>query len=46
MKACGETDDALAARGLRIVERPFSNFLPTEDGRFLKVGGGLEAKSA
>jgi phytoene dehydrogenase-like protein len=29
----------LARRGLKIVERPFSNFLPTEDGRFLKFGG-------
>jgi phytoene dehydrogenase-like protein len=33
----------LVRRGLRIVERPFANFLPTDDGRFLKVGGGLEA---
>jgi phytoene dehydrogenase-like protein len=33
----------LAERGLRIVERPFSNFLPTEGGGYLKVGGGLEA---
>ena len=30
----------LAAYGLRIIERPISNFLPLEDGRFLKVGGG------
>ena len=30
----------LAAHGLRIIERPISNFLPLEDGRFLKVGGG------
>src|SRR5271166_5264543 len=30
----------LAAHGLRIVERPIANFLPLEDGRFLKVGGG------
>ena len=29
----------LAAHGLRIVERPIANFLPLEDGRFLKVGG-------
>src|SRR6266581_1523 len=28
----------LAAQGLRIVERRVSNFLPCEDGRFLKVG--------
>ncbi|HET7729004.1 MAG TPA: NAD(P)/FAD-dependent oxidoreductase [Usitatibacter sp.] len=33
----------LAAHGLRIVERPFSNFLPLDDGGYLKVGGGLEA---
>src|SRR5271166_570779 len=30
----------LGAHGLRIVERPIANFLPLEDGRFLKVGGG------
>lgn len=29
----------LLQRGLKIVERPFSNFLPTEDGRYLKFGG-------
>src|SRR5512137_3164063 len=36
-------DLRLVERGLRIVERPFSNFLPTADGRYLKAGGGLEA---
>jgi phytoene dehydrogenase-like protein len=35
-------DLRLAEHGLRIVERPFANFLPTEDN-YLKVGGGLEA---
>ncbi len=30
----------LGAYGLRIVERPIANFLPLDDGRFLKVGGG------
>jgi phytoene dehydrogenase-like protein len=30
----------LNAHGLRIVERPIANFLPLDDGRFLKVGGG------
>jgi phytoene dehydrogenase-like protein len=35
-------DLGLAAHGLRIVERPLSNFLPLESG-YLKVGGGLEA---
>src|SRR6266480_7293169 len=29
----------LGAHGLRIVERRIANFLPFEDGRFLKVGG-------
>ena len=33
----------LAERGLRIVERPFANFLPTGDGRYLKAGGGIAA---
>jgi phytoene dehydrogenase-like protein len=32
----------LAEHGLRIVERPISNFLPLANG-YLKVGGGLEA---
>src|SRR5450631_4035461 len=36
-------DMRLAERGLRIVERPFANFLPLPDGRFIKVGGGVEA---
>jgi phytoene dehydrogenase-like protein len=35
-------DLRLAAHGLRIVERPMSNFLPLESG-YLQVGGGLEA---
>jgi phytoene dehydrogenase-like protein len=30
----------LARHGLTIVERRISNFLPLEDGRYLKVGGG------
>jgi phytoene dehydrogenase-like protein len=30
----------LAAHGLRIVGRPISNFLPLDDGGFLKIGGG------
>jgi phytoene dehydrogenase-like protein len=34
-------DMALSAHGLRIVERPISNFLPQPDGRYLKLGGGL-----
>jgi len=35
-------DLRLAAHGLRIVERPLSNFLPLAND-YLKVGGGLEA---
>jgi phytoene dehydrogenase-like protein len=30
----------LPRHGLRIVEREVSNFLPTEDGRYIKIGGG------
>lgn len=30
----------LASHGLRIIDRPISNFPPLDDGRFLKVGGG------
>jgi phytoene dehydrogenase-like protein len=30
----------LHAHGLKIVERRISNFLPLDDGRYLKVGGG------
>lgn len=33
-------DLELGRHGLRIVERPIANFLPLDDGRFLKVGGG------
>lgn len=36
-------DLRLAEHGLRIVERPFSNFLPLADGGYIKVGGGLAA---
>lgn len=39
-------DMKLAQRGLRIVERPISNFLPQDDGRYLKLGGGLERTQA
>jgi phytoene dehydrogenase-like protein len=35
-------DMRLAARGLRMVERPIANFLPQPDGGYLKLGGGLE----
>jgi phytoene dehydrogenase-like protein len=33
----------LAAHGLRVVERPLSNFLPLADGGYLKVGAGRTA---
>jgi phytoene dehydrogenase-like protein len=36
-------DLRLAEHGLRIIERPFSNFLPLADGGRILVGGGLEA---
>ncbi len=35
-------DMRLHDRGLKILERPFSNFLPLDDGRYLELGGGLE----
>jgi phytoene dehydrogenase-like protein len=33
-------DLELPKHGLRVVERLVSNFLPTQDGRFIKTGGG------
>jgi phytoene dehydrogenase-like protein len=40
-------DLALQAHGLRIVPRRLANFLPLEDGRYLKVGGsGTKAEVA
>jgi phytoene dehydrogenase-like protein len=39
-------DLRLVERGLRIVERPFSNFLPLPDGRALRFGGDLAATQA
>jgi phytoene dehydrogenase-like protein len=39
-------DLRLAEHGLRIVERPFSNFVPIAEGRFLKFGGDLAASQA
>ncbi|MEQ1804117.1 MAG: NAD(P)/FAD-dependent oxidoreductase [Burkholderiaceae bacterium] len=32
--------------GLRILERPISNFLPVDDAQFLKIGGGLARTQA
>src|SRR4051812_5015356 len=37
-------DLRLAEHGLRIVERKIANFLPLDDGRYLKVGGGRTAE--
>src|SRR5215813_9562347 len=34
----------LHAHGLRIVERELSNFLPTQDGRYLATGAGKTAQ--
>jgi phytoene dehydrogenase-like protein len=39
-------DMRLAERGLRVIERPISNFLPQPDGGYLKLGGGLERTQA
>ena len=39
-------DLRLVQHGLRILERPFSNFLPLGPGEFIKVGGGLAATQA
>ena len=39
-------DMRLAERGLRIIERPVSNFLPQPGGGYLKLGGGLAATQA
>ncbi|HUL63563.1 MAG TPA: NAD(P)/FAD-dependent oxidoreductase [Burkholderiaceae bacterium] len=39
-------DLRLAEHGLRIVERPYSNFLPLPDGRALRFGGDLAATRA
>ena len=35
-------DMKLVDHGYRVIERPISNFLPQEDGGYLKLGGGLE----
>jgi phytoene dehydrogenase-like protein len=39
-------DMRLAEHGYRVIERPISNFLPQEDGRYLKLGGGVERTQA
>ena len=35
-------DMKLVEHGYRVIERPISNFLPQENGGYLKLGGGLE----
>lgn len=37
-------DLELGRHGLKILERPLANFLPLEDGRYLKVGTGRTAQ--
>jgi phytoene dehydrogenase-like protein len=39
-------DMRLAQRGYRVLERPISNFLPQEQGGYLKLGGGLARTQA
>jgi phytoene dehydrogenase-like protein len=39
-------DLRLAEHGLRIVERPYSNFVPLDDGAALRFGGDLAATQA
>ncbi len=39
-------DMRLTERGLRVLNRPVSNFLPQPDGRYLLLGGGLERTQA
>jgi phytoene dehydrogenase-like protein len=40
------TDMQLPERGYRVVERPIANFMPQEDGGYLKIGGGLARTQA
>jgi len=39
-------DMGLAQKGLRIIERPIANFLPSQDGHYLKMGGDLARSQA
>jgi phytoene dehydrogenase-like protein len=39
-------DMKLADHGYRVIERPISNFLPLDESRYLKLGGGLERTQA
>lgn len=39
-------DMKLVDHGYRVIERPISNFLPLDESRYLKLGGGLERTQA
>jgi phytoene dehydrogenase-like protein len=39
-------DMKLVDHGYRVIERPISNFLPLDETRYLKLGGGLEKTQA
>ena len=39
-------DMKLVDHGYKVIERPVSNFLPQEDGGYLKLGGGLDRTQA
>ena len=39
-------DMKLVEHGYKVIERPISNFLPQEDGGYLKLGGGLAKTQA
>ena len=39
-------DMRLEEHGYTVIERPISNFLPQDDGGYLKLGGGLERTQA
>src|ERR1700744_4437318 len=39
-------DMRLRSHGLRIVERPIANFLPIDETRYLRLGGGLARTQA
>src|SRR6187402_2559452 len=39
-------DMKLVDHGYRVIERPISNFLPLDDGNYLKLGGGLARTQA
>lgn len=39
-------DMALYDHGYRVIERPIANFLPLDNGNYLKLGGGLERTQA